>query len=46
MDVAKGKDNLSLETYFLRVATGFIEQSDYRVAREKREKENVKRFRE
>ena len=38
-DVAKGKDNLSLETYFLRVATGFIEQSDYRVAREKREKE-------
>ena len=38
-DVAKGKDPLAIETYFLRVATGFIEQSDYRVAREKREKE-------
>ena len=38
-DVAKGKDNLSVETYFFRVATVFIEQSDYRVAREKREKE-------
>ena len=38
-DVSKGKDHLSVETYFFRVATGFIEQSDYRMAREKREKE-------
>ena len=38
-DVAKGADHLSIETYFLRVATGFIELSDYRVAREKHERE-------
>ena len=38
-DVSKGKDHLSVETYFFRIATGFIEQSDYRMAREKREKE-------